>query len=153
MLRKYLTAIAAITHTPSLEYRVRRYFGLGSRPLIIELRQAELAHADIVLALLRFGTPRSRKIVESLMGKPITIGPACRLVWPDNRQLPLVRTQPTITSVNLDITVRRRTRLHTCLPEFRVGRTLDQLRMRGVSRGDIKRAVRRGVIQLTGGKA
>jgi hypothetical protein len=49
----------------------------------------------------------------------------------------------------MDIVVRRRTRLHACLSEFRVGRTLDQLRMRGVTRGDIKRAMRRGIIQMT----
>lgn len=151
MLRKYLVAIAAISSTPALSYRVRQYFGLGSRPLIIELRHAELSHADIVLCLLRINTERARTIIASLMGKPITIGPACRLVWPDNRQSPIVRSQPTVTRVNLDIVVRRRTRLHACLPEFRIGRTLDQLRMRGVSRGDIKRAVRKGVIVMTGG--
>jgi hypothetical protein len=88
-----------------------------------------------------------------MMGKPITIGPACRLVWPDNRQVPLIRTQPTITLVNMDIVVRKRTRLASCLGEFRVGRTIDQLRMRGVRRGDIRRAVRKGIIHMTGAVA
>jgi hypothetical protein len=148
MLRKHLPAIAAIHATPALSYRVRQYFGLGPRHLITECREHELCHADIVLCLIRINTPRALQIVTSLLGKPITIGPACRLTWPDNRQLPLVRTQPTICAVHQDIVVRRRTRLHSCLSEFKIGRTWDQLLQRGVRRADIRRAVRKGIIQL-----
>ena len=149
MLRRYLVAIAAITIHPSLEYRVRRYFGLGSLPLLMELSRARLCHADIVLCLLRQNTRHSRRLVESLIGRPITIGPSCRLVWPDNRQVPLIRTQPTVSMVRDGVLVRRKTRLALCLPEFKVGRTRDQLLMRGVTIGDIKRAVRRGIITMT----
>lgn len=103
----------------------------------------------MVLALVRIGTNRARQIAESLIGKPITVGPACRFVYNHNRSSPLVRTQQTIARV-LDLTLcRAKSRLAACLPEFRVGRTLEQLLSRGVRRGDIKRAVRRGMIVMT----
>jgi hypothetical protein len=149
MLRRHLTAIAYITRFPSLTYRVRRYFSLGSGPLLIELRRAALHQADIVLCLLRIDTRMARRIAEALIGKPITIGPSCRFVYNFNRSSPLVRTQATICQVATFHNVRNRTRLHTCLPEFKVGRTMDQLLMRGVSKGDIKRAMRRGIISMT----
>jgi hypothetical protein len=38
------------------------------------------------------------------------------------------------------------------MPEFKVGRTREQLLARGVSRGDIRRAVRRGIITMTEGR-
>lgn len=149
MLRRHLAALAAITRYPSLSYRVRQYFSLGSGPLIIELRRALLCQADIVLCLVRIGTCHARRIAESLIGKAITIGPACRFVYDHNRSRPLVRTQAVIARVHDCSSVRRRTRLHTVLPEFRVGRTWDQLVARGVRRGDIKRAMKRGLITMT----
>jgi hypothetical protein len=152
MLRRHLVAISAITSHPSLAYRVRQYFALGSRPLLVELSRACLCHADIVLCLIRIGTKHARRIAESLIGKPITIGPACRFVYPSNRSSPLVKTQATIARVLENISVRRRTRLFMCMPEFKVGRTREQLLARGVSRGDIRRAVRRGIITMTEGR-
>lgn len=152
MLRRHLVAISAITSTPSLVYRVRQYFSLGSGPLISELSRERLCHADIVLCLLRINTCRSRHLAESLVGRPITIGPSCCFRYPTNRSSPLVRTQATISRVLEAVAVRRRTRLHSCLPEFKVGRTREQLLARGVSRGDIRRAVRRGIIEMTEGR-
>ena len=149
MLRRHLSALAAITRYPSLVYRVRQYFALGSRPLLIELRCAALCQADVVLALVRIGTKHARTIAESLIGRQITIGPACRFVYNHNRSTPLVRTQPTINRV-LDLTnCRAKSRLARCVPEFRLGRTWDQLIARGVRRGDIKRAVRKGMFTMT----
>jgi hypothetical protein len=152
MLRRHLPAIAAITRAPSLEYRVRRYFDLDSSPLIASCRHAGLSQADLVLCLVRIGTPRARVIVESLINKPIHIAPACRLTWSYNKQEPSVRRQPMITRV-MDmrgVPLRRGTRLALCYPEFKCGRTLQQLQMRGVSRGDIRRAVKRGWISVVG---
>lgn len=149
MLRRHLAALSAITRTPSLLYRVRQYFSLDSGPLLTALRRAALCQADIVLALIRIGTKRARVIAESLIGKPITIGPGCRLVYDHNRQLPLVRTQRTICRVADAPFARSKSRLHACLPFFQIGRTWDQLLARGVRRGDIRRAIRRGIITMT----
>lgn len=150
MLRRHLPAIATIVRVPALEYRVRRYFGLGSGPLLVELRRAGLCQADIVLCLLRAGTPRSREIIEKIVGRPITVAAACRLVWNHNSQAPTVRRQPIITWVCSDATLRRGTRIAAAFTEFRVGRTLEQLRVRGVSKGDLRRAMRRGWIRVEG---
>lgn len=150
VLRRHLCALAAIMRTPALEYRVRQYFALGSGPFLVELKRAGLCHADIVLCLLRINTQRSREIVEALIQKPITVGPACRFVWPDNRQTPRVRRQPKITWVCSDVLPRRGTRLYSRFPEFRVGRSLQQLQLRGITRGDVKRAIRGGFIKMVG---
>jgi hypothetical protein len=152
MLRRHLPTIAAIDQCPALAYRVRQYFQLGSRLLIIELPQAGLSQADLVLALMSFNTERSRAFAESLVGRPIQVLPSCRLSWSFNKQTPSVSTQPTITHVMSagDVPLRRGTRLAMCFAEFKRGRTLQQLQMRGVSRGDIRRAMKRGWIKVVG---
>jgi hypothetical protein len=152
MLRRHLAALAAITKYPSLVYRVRQYFFLDSSPLLVALRRAGLCQADVVLALSRIGTRAARTIAEGLIGKSITIGPSCKFVYNYNRARPLIHTQPTISRV-LDLSgCRAKSRLSLCLPHFQVGRTLEQLTARGVRRGDIKRAVRRGMIIMTEAK-
>lgn len=152
MLRRHLSAIAAIDAVPALSYRVRRYFELGSRLLIHELSSASLSQADVVLCLMSFNTDKARSIAESLIGKSIEILPSCRLNWSFNKQLPSVSTQPTITHVKSmgEVPLRRGTRLALCYAEFKRGRTLQQLQMRGVSRGDIRRAMKRGWIKVVG---
>ena len=154
MLKRHLPALAAIDQVPALSYRVRRYFELGSGLLIHELPRASLSQADIVLCLMSINTDRSRAIAESLVGKPITIYPACKLTWGFNKQTPSVSTQPTITYVKSlgEVPLRRGTRLAMCYAEFKRGRTLQQLQMRGVSRGDIRRAMKRGWIKVVGVK-
>lgn len=150
MLRRHLAPIASITRAPSLEYRVRQYFDLGSRPFLIELSRARLCHADIVLCLIRINTRRAREIVEALINKPITVAPACRLVWLANTQAPRVREQPQVTWVSPQWTARRKTRLSVFQCEFKVGRSLSQLRSRGVTKGDLRRAVREGLVRVAG---
>lgn len=150
MIRRHFPAIAAISGTPSLDYRVRQYFSVGATPLIRELRH--LSQADIVLCLLTINTQRAREIIESLIGKAIVVGPGCRLGWSFNKQSPSVGRQPIITWVKdaYLVPLRNGTRLAMCYPEFKCGRTLQQLRQRGVSRGDIGRAVKRGWIRVSG---
>lgn len=146
MLRPHLASIAAIDQCPALKYRVRMYFGLPSGSLFKALKG--YSQADIVLALIRFGTPRSRQIVESLIGKPIVVGPACRFVYVFNKQNPTLRRQPVITWVCPVPDIRAKSRLAVLYPEFKIGRTRDQLIQRGLRNGDIKRAVSRGLVRL-----
>lgn len=150
MLRRHFPAIAAIDNAPALAYRVRQYFALPSGPLIRTTRG--LSQADLVICLLSINTQRARDIVATLIGKPITVAPACRFHWSFNRQRPTVGRQPVITWVEdcANVPLRRGTRLALSYPEFKCGRTLQQLRQRGVSRGDVRRALQRGWIRVSG---
>jgi len=148
MLRKHLQSLALIVRTPALLYRVRRYFNLGTEHLFVALRRAGLGQADVVLCLLKIGTQRARRIAEALIGKPITVAPACRFTYSVNGHAPRIGRQPVITWVIDEFPVLRMSRLVRCLHEFRVGRTREQLMRRGVTKGDIGRAVRRGWIAL-----
>lgn len=152
MLRRHLPALAAIEATPALAYRVRRYFNLRPGLLIHALPRAGYSQADIVLCLMSINSERSRRIAESLIGRPIAVLPSCKLTWSFNKQTPSVSTQPTIVSVKSlgEVPLRRGTRLAMCYAEFKRGRTLQQLQMRGVSRGDIRRAMKRGWITVVG---
>lgn len=129
---------------------MRQYFRLGGEPFLQALRRAGLGQADIVLCMMRINTRRSREIAEALIGRPITVAQACRLTWQSNTQRPTVRRQPVITWICPDVSIRRRTRLAAAFQEFRVGRTREQLMSRGVSRGDLRRAIRRGWIRMAG---
>lgn len=146
MLRKHLAAVAAVDQTPALKYRVRQYFDLPRGSLFTALRG--FSQADLVLCLLRIGTPRSRRIVEALVGRPIIIGPACRFVYYYNKQNPSLRRQPVVVFVDPDAIIRGKSRLAKCMAEFKVGRTRDQLLQRGVRNGDIRRAVARGIVRM-----
>lgn len=151
-IRRYLPALASLQHSyPSLAYRLRVYFDLPPGPLIHSIPAAGLAQADVVLALLRINSSGARQYVEHLIGRPITIGPACLLVYNYNRAKPLLHSQPVVTWVMKNPPLRNSTRIAHSFPEFCVGRTRQQLIMRGVSRGDIRRAVRRGWIRMEGG--
>lgn len=147
-LRKHLQSIAAIDQNPALKYMVRTYFDLGSERLSVALRRAGLGQADLVLCLLRLRLPSARRMAESLIGHPITVAPAVKFTWRANGAAPTVGKQPVITWVMRDPPTRRSTRLDQCFAEFRVGRTRQQLLARGVSRGDIRRAARRGWIRM-----
>jgi hypothetical protein len=146
-MRKHLQVIAAIDQMPALTYRVRQYFNLGSEPLILAALRADLCHADMVLCLMRIGTRRARQVAEWLMGHPITIAPPCQFL--DLVRGPPSIRPPTILRVNHQAQLRNSTRIGQTFCEFRVGRTKEQLLMRGVSRGDISRAVKRGWIEMT----
>jgi hypothetical protein len=150
MQKRHLPALAAIDAVPALAYRVRSYFDLPAGPLISTL--LPYSQADVVLCLMRVNTDNARRITESLIGKEIVIGPSCRLSWGFNKQEPSVSTQPVITHVKSlgEVPLRRGTRLALCYMEFKRGRTLQQLQMRGVSRGDIRRAIKRGWIKVVG---
>lgn len=136
---------------PALAYKLRRYFNLGSGPLIVSLYRAGLGQADVVLALLKINSDCARRAVERLVGRPITVCPSCLLIYDYNRSRPKLGSQPVITWVMRSPPLRSSTKIAACYPEFRVGRTREQLVCRGVSRGDIRRAVRRGWIKMSEG--
>jgi hypothetical protein len=151
-LRRHLSIIAFIDHRrPVLAHRLRVYFKLPPGRLIYTIPAAGLCQADVVLALIRFGSERAREIAELMIGKPITICPSCLLRYSYNHARPRVSLQPVITWVLPNPPLRQSTKIAHCYSEFRVGRTREQLLYRGVSRGDIRRAVRRGWIKMSEG--
>lgn len=149
-LRRHMPVIAHLDHRyPALAYRLRVYFDLPARArLVPSLSSSSLCQADLVLALLRFGTPASRVVAERLVGRPITVCPSCLRRRLSSLTAASSSSSPAITYVLRDPPLRNSTRLQSCYSEFRVGRTRQQLISRGVSRGDIRRCIRRGWIRM-----
>jgi hypothetical protein len=129
---------------------VRQYFDLDTSPFIIACQRAGLSQADLVLCLMRINTNAARNIAEGLIGKEITVGPACLLRWAYNKQAPSISTQPVITFVQAHPLLRKKSRLDLAYREFKCGRTLQQLRARGITRGDLRRAMKQGIIKMVG---
>lgn len=148
MLRKHLQTIASMRRRPVLLYQVRRYFDLPSVPLHVAMRRRGLGQADLVLCLLRINTPASLHYVEMLIGKPITRAQACLLRYRVNGARPTVARQPRVTWVVPVNPCRKSTELRLRFSEFRPGRTLEQLLVRGITRRDIRMAQRRGWVQM-----
>jgi hypothetical protein len=146
LLRKHLQSLSVIDQTPALNYRVRRYFQLGTAHLFRELRSRGLGQADIVLCMIHLNTEWARRVVSVLIGKPIEIGPPCLRDY--HVPPPMMPRPPVIDWVMPNIPVRNSTRLGDSVIEFRVGRTREQILQRGVSRADWDRALRRGWIHL-----
>lgn len=144
-LRKHLQTIAVISQIPVLLYRVRRYFRLPSITLSVALRRAGLGQADLVICLLRIGTARSRKFVERLIGKPISV--IHREIY-QRTVVALERVAPRVAWVTPENPCRRSTHFHAIFPLFRPGRTIAQLLMQGVRRREVRLATRRGWVKF-----
>lgn len=142
-LRRHLQTIALVERIPAILYRVRRYFSLPCAPLALCLRRAALGQADLVLCLLKIGTGTARRFVERLIGKPIT-----RAVAPPREPCVYLSTPVQRVVRVLPNPCRLSTRFHCNYELFRVGRTVEQLLARGVTRREIRLARRRGWIQF-----
>lgn len=144
--RKHLQTVALINRDRVLKARVRHYFNLPRGTLAPLLRRAGLGHADLVLCLLRLG---ELDYVERLVGRPIVYGPTFSIRLSSRGGHRVVRdATPRLTWVTPDNPRRTSTRAHQRFEEFRVGRTEAQLRMRGVTRRDLRRAERLGWIKM-----
>lgn len=144
--RRHLQTVALINRDRVLKARVRFYFGLGRGTLALLLGRAGLGHADLVLCLLRLG---EISYVERLIGKPITYGPSFsirRSTRGGHRVA--VDPSPRIVYVQTANPRKTRTRAHQRFSEFKVGRTLAQLRARGVTRKDVRKALHWGWIRM-----
>lgn len=150
MLRKHLQTIAAMRRRPALVYRIRTYFALPPRvPLYVSLRRRGLGQADLVVCLLRLNSRYSVHFAERLIGKPITRAPACLLRYRTNGGPPRVLRQPRVVWVAPTNPCQRQTDLRLRFDHFQPGRTMEQLLVRGLSRRDIRTAVRRGWVQMS----
>lgn len=160
-LRAHLPVIAHLDHRcPAIAYLLRVHFALpSSPPLIVALSSSSHDQADLVLALLRISSApnlsatlvtRARSVIAALVGHPIIICPPYQrsITFYSNSSRSRSRS-PIITYVQPDPPLRRSTGIADAYREFRLGRTRQQLLCRGVSRGDIRRATRRGWIKFS----
>lgn len=153
MLRKHSSTIVMVQNIPQLRAHVQAYFGLeGDFALTPQLYQRGLGQADLVLCLLRSRSYLARKAIERLIGHPILVGEPCLLKYYQNGA-------PTATrpSEGLDRRIAYVVPRNPRAPAtdawqrwklYRVGRTLGQLRVRGINQREIRTALRAGWIRL-----
>ncbi len=160
MLLRHARTISMINRDRRTAFLLRDYFDLPRGiTLVWSLAQRRLGQADLVLALLRLRDQRTSYsgvfsgYIELLVGHPISVGPSCLLRYHQNSSLPTVVRHDSaddrrLTFVQRDNPRQPRTEAHLRWCEFRVGRTVGQLRVRGVKRRDIRRAAAKGWIRL-----
>ncbi len=156
MLHAHARTVARLNNDTGLKYLIRDYFSLPrTTALMPALLSRALGQADLVLCLLRLRDAHAgvrlacEAHITALVGHPISIGPGCLLRYRDDGRLhvALDRT-PRITYV-VPVNPRQpHTDAYLRWPEYRVGRSIAQLRVRGVKPKDIRTATRRGWIRL-----
>ncbi len=156
MLHRHHQTVAHLTSHRELKYLIRDYFSLPrTTALMPALLARRLGQADLVLCLLRLRDAHSalryaaEGHITQLVGHPITIGPGCLLLYRCNG-LPsaTLDRSPRIVWV-ADVNPRQpNTDAHQRWAEYKLGRSVAQLRARGVALRDIRRAKARGWIRL-----
>ena len=161
MLEKYEKILRRITG--KLEMEMTRYFverGLlpgdtGCVSLSDSLLASRLMQADVVLCALRLNTSASLRLAERLVGRPITHCPPMLIRWTtptkhsrregDDRRVTHVRRPEAVQ--------RGRRRLLKCcmydrISRAREGMDVHTLLARGLSRRDIRIALKRGYLRI-----
>jgi len=158
MLKLHHAAVARMGINRDLKYLVRDYFSLSrTQALMPALLAQKLGQADLVLCLLRLRDAHAhrslRASIESyitmLVGHPICIGPSCLQRYHDKIKPPPIALDrsPRVTFVTPDNPRQPNTDAHLRWCEYRVGRTVAQLRARGVTPKDVRLARRNGWIR------
>lgn len=159
MLLRHHQTIARLATDLSLKYLIRDYFGL---PVTTALMPAMLARglgqADLVLCLLRIrDAHRSLRTaieehITALIGRAIHACPPCLQLYNQRPVNPQDATRTAddrrVTHVTLANPRQEGTDAYMRWHEFRVGRTIGQLVTRGITKRDIRRAVRNGWIKM-----
>jgi len=158
MLHRHHRTIANLSSNPDLKYLIRDYFDLPRwQSLLPAMLARGLGQADLVLCLLRL-RDRHRAArcacelhIAALVGRPIVLGPPCLRLWragpvPVHAEGRDARRR--ITYV-VDANPRQTgTEAHLRWREYRIGRTVAQLLVRGVTKRDLRKAVRRGWVKV-----
>lgn len=153
---KHARAVALLGSNRPIKYLIRDYFALPKEmALMPSLLARSLGQADLVLCLLRLrDTHRPLRMpieiyITMLVGHPIEYGPGCLLRYRDNGapHVSLDRS-PRVTWVTDENPRQPNTDAYLRWPEYKVGRTIAQLKMRGVKTKDIRVAKRKGWIKL-----
>ena|SRR5579859_2084430 len=159
MLRRHALTVAMMNRDRTTAFLLRDYFDLPrDKTLMSCLLERGLGQADLVLALLRLRDQRTAhchllgSYVELLVGHPIVVGPRCLLRYAAaNGHAPRVvrsKDDRRIIFVTKDNPRAPKTEAALRWCEFRVGRTIGQLYVRGVTKRDVLRAERMGWIRV-----
>ncbi len=158
MLRKHAAIIARINADAQIKQKLLAYFDIPPTPYLTPaLYQRGLGQVDLVLALLRTqGTRelvvRARGHIEALVGRPIVVGPPCLLSYPRNGSPQVSRVVSGVDRKIIFVVPGNPRQPNTTAAlrwcEFKPGRTVSQLRSRGVTKRDIRRATRMGWIKF-----
>lgn len=158
LLRRHCLAISLINRDPLTSFLVRDYFDLPrSSTLYAALKDKSLGQADVVLCLLRLRDaqpmPDRKRLlsfyIARLVGRPIAIGMPCLLHYRVNGHAPVIAAPPTpaerrVAWVTPTNPRQPGTVAHQRWRDIKVGRTVAQLRIRGITRRDLRKAERRG---------
>lgn len=156
LLHRHHRTVAHLNQNPSLKYLIRDYFALPlTQALMPALLSARLGQADLVLCLLRL-RDRHRAVavaaelhIAALVGHAITSCPSCLLAYRTGPpRVVRSRDERRIISVAPDNPRQPGTEAHMRWCEYRVGRTLGQLYVRGVSKRDVRRAITNGWVKV-----
>ncbi len=152
----HASSIALLSSQRDLKSLIRDYFGLPLRQALMPaLLSKGLGQADLVLCLLRlrdmhaYLRERVERFIALLIGHPIVIGPGCLLRYRCNGTPAVTLDRsPRIVWVTAINPRQPNTDAYLRWPEYRVGRTTAQLKMRGVRPKDIRVARRNGWIRV-----
>jgi len=156
MLHKHYRTVAQINADVPIKYLLRDYFDLPRWQAIMPALLARaLGQADLVLALLRIrdrhcdARAACEHHVAMLIGHSIQFGRPCLIAYRTNGP-PSVRLDrsPRIAWVHPTNPRQPNTDAWYEWREYRVGRTVAQLRARGLKPRDIRRTRARGWIKL-----
>lgn len=157
MLHNLYRQVAGIGRDRPLKYLVRDYFALPQhKALMPALLARGLGQADLVLCLLRLRDAHrglrtaAEAHIAGLVGHPIVVGPPCLSGYRARGTRHVARgpSDPRIAWVAPENPRLPRTEAHMRWTEYRVGRTEAQLRARGITRRDFRKALRRGWITM-----
>lgn len=147
ILPRYIASIASLDSDRVLSRLVRYDLRLSERPMVYALLERRMGQSDLILSLLRVGTPGARDRVEDILGRPIVLCPCVLLRWRINGAPPRVARTPRIARI-VSNPRKPNTGAHARFAQaFRVGRTLEECRAYGATRRDVRSAVRRGWIE------
>ncbi len=156
LLHRHYRTVAMIARNPNLKHLLRDYFDLPrATALMPALLARRLGQADLVLALLRIRDNHSdvrlqaETHIAALVGHAITYGPGCLLRYAVNGA-PHVALDRTPRVVYVCPTNPRlpSTDAYYRWPEFKVGRSVAQLKARGIKAKDLRTVQRAGWIRL-----
>jgi hypothetical protein len=158
-MKQHKTTITLIQNDALTSYLVRDYFNLPRKEALMSaLLSRQLGQADLVLCLLRL-RDKSRNdwhrvfthYINRLVGHPIFIGQPCLLRYRINGQAPTIQRRGGDRRIVWVLPANPRqpfTQAHLRWSEFRVGRSISQLRLRGHKRRDIYHAIEKGWIKV-----
>lgn len=162
MLGRHCLTITMLNRDPLASFLLRDYFDLPrSHSLMASLLDRGLGQADLVLALLHLRDAMHHRsdaarllcfYVHRLVGRPILVGPSCLLLYKTNGHAPRI-SRPVQADRRLiwvsPVNPRQpNTEAHDRWEAFRPGRTVAQLRSRGITRRDLRKAERKGWVRF-----